>query len=255
MTTVWISIVVAALAFASGVAGLYLQKLLPAPHTSDRSRDMISAIVGLISLLLALVLGTLIGSAYSFYSTQKSEMNTFAARALQLDLALAEFGPETANARATMKHTLMKVRRMLWWGGEPEAMPPDLTVAEPLKSLRETDEGVASLDPKTPAQRQYVATAAADANAMEQTRLLISLQLASPVSWPLVVIVVSWALILFCGFGVLSRINPTTIVALGFGAFAVGSALFLILELTQPFTGVFRVPSGAFDEMLASLGM
>jgi hypothetical protein len=52
---------------------------------------------------------------------------------------------------------------------------------------------------------------------------------------------------------VLSRINSTTIVALGFGAFAVGSALFLILELTQPFTGVFRVPSGAFDEMLASL--
>ena len=94
--TIWMSIAVAALAFASGVAGLYLQKLLPAPHTSDRSRDMITAIVGLISLLLALVLGTLIGSAYSFYATQKSEMNTFAARALQLDLALAEFGPETA---------------------------------------------------------------------------------------------------------------------------------------------------------------
>jgi hypothetical protein len=218
--TIWMSIVVAALVFASGVAGLYLQKLLPAPHTSDRSRDMISAIVGLVSLLLALVLGTLIGSAFSFYATQKSE----------------------------------RVRRMLWWGGEPGAMPPDLTVAEPLKILRKTDEDVASLDPKTPAQRQFAANAAAAASAMEQTRLLISLQLASPVSWPLVVIVVSWALILFCGFGVLSRINPTTVVALGFGAFAVGSALFLILELTQPFTGVFRVPSGAFDEMLASLG-
>jgi hypothetical protein len=142
---------------------------------------------------------------------------------------------------------------MLWWEGEPGAVPPDLSVAEPLKTLRETDEDVASLDPKTPAQRQFAANAAAAASAMEQTRLLISLQLASPVSWPLVVIVVSWALILFCGFGVLSRINSTTIVALGFGAFAVGSALFLILELTQPFTGVFRVPSDAFDEMLASL--
>jgi hypothetical protein len=253
MMTIWISLAVAALTFAFGVAGLYLQRLLPAPHTSDRSRDMITAIVGLISLLLALVLGNLIGSASSFYSTQKSEMNTFAARALQLDLALAEFGPETAHTRAMMKDTLMKVRRMLWWGGESGAMPPDLSVAEPLKTLRETDEDVASLDPKTPAQRQFAANAAAAASAMEQTRVLISLQLASPVSWPLVVIVVSWALILFCGFGVLSRINSTTIVALGFGAFAVGSALFLILELTQPFTGVFRVPSSAFDEMLASL--
>ena len=161
--TIWISIVVAALAFASGVAGLYLQKLLPAPHTSDRSRDMITAILGLISLLLALVLGTLIGSAYSFYSTQKSEMNTFAARALQLDLALAEFGPETAPTRAMMKDTLMRVRRMLWWGGEPGATPPDLSVAGPLKILRETDEEVASLDPKTPAQRQFAGAAAADA--------------------------------------------------------------------------------------------
>lgn len=86
--TVWISLGVAALTFAFGVAGLCLQRLLPAPHTSDRSRDMITAIVGLISLLLALVLGTLVGSAYSLYSTQKSEMNTFAARALQLDLRL-----------------------------------------------------------------------------------------------------------------------------------------------------------------------
>jgi hypothetical protein len=251
--TVWISLGVAALAFASGTAGLYLQKLLPERHTSDRSRDMISAIVGLISLLLALVLGTLIGSSFSFYSTQKSEMDTFAARALQLDLALAEFGPETAAARAGMKDTLTRVRRMLWWRGDHETTPPNFTVTEPLRYLRAMDEYVASLEPKTSAQRQFQTAAAAHAGAMAQTRLIISLQLASPVSWPLVVIVVSWALILFCGFGVLSRINATTVVALGFGAFAVGSALFLILELSQPFTGVFRIPPAAVDEMLASL--
>ena len=49
------------------------------------------------------------------------------------------------------------------------------------------------------------------------------------------------------------RINATTIVALGFGAFSVGRALFLILELSQPFSGVFRIPSGAYDQMLESL--
>jgi hypothetical protein len=252
MMTIWVSLGVALLAFAFGVTGLYLQKLLPPRHTSDRSRDMISAIVGLISLLLALVLGTLIGSAYSFYATQKTEMNAFAARALQLDLALAEFGPDTTPAREMMKNTLTSVRKMLWWGMEPGGMAPDLNVAAPLKELRDEDKYVASLDPKTSAQHQFQTAAAADASAMEQTRLLISLQLA--VSYPLLVIVISWALILFCGFGVLSRINPTTVAALGFGAFAVGSAVFLILELTQPFTGVFRLPSGAFDQMLAAVG-
>ena len=253
MMTLWISLGVAALTFAFGMAGLYLQRLLPERHTSERSRDMIAAVVGLLSLLLALVLGTLIGSAFSFYSTQKSEMETFASRALQLDLALAEYGPETAAARAGMKETLTRVRRMLWWRDGSGRPKPDFTVAEPLKPLRAMDEYIAALDPKTPAQHRFQSAAQGYASAMEQTRLLISLQLASPVSWPLVVIVVSWAMILFCGFGVLSRINATTIVALGFGAFAVGSALFLILELSEPFTGVFRLPPAAIDQMLASL--
>jgi ABC-type antimicrobial peptide transport system permease subunit len=252
MWTVWLCIGVAVAAFAFGVGGLYLQKLLPEPHTSDRSREMIGAIVGLISLLLALVLGTLVGSAYSFYSTQKSEMETFAVRAIQLNLALTEFGEETAPARARMKQQLQDVRDMVW-GQNPMSAKDALKVSEPLAHLQALDEYVASLDPKTSAQKQFAAAAAADAAAIEQTRLLVSLQLASSVSWPLVVIVVSWALILFCGYGLLSRLNATTLTALGLGAFAVGSALFLILELSQPFTGVFRIPSAAYDQMLESL--
>ena len=132
MWTVWLCIGVAVAAFASGVAGLYVQKLLPEPHTSDRSRDMIGAIVGLISLLLALVLGTLVGSAYSFYSTQKSEMETFAARAVQLNLALIEFGSETAPARARMKETLQGVHVMVWGGsGMPTAVSPSSRIRPP----------------------------------------------------------------------------------------------------------------------------
>jgi hypothetical protein len=254
MWTVWLCIGVALLAFLFGVAGLNLQKLLPEPHSVERSRDMIGAIVGLVSLLLALVLGTLIGSAYSFYSTQKSEIETFAAREVQLDLALAEFGPETKEARVRMKETLQGVRHMVWGDSMGANAAPDISVGAPLGHLRELDEYVASLDPKTPAQRQFAAAAGADAGAIEQTRVLISMQLASSISWPLVFVVVSWALILFCGFGLLSKLNATTLAALAFGAFAVGSALFLVVELSQPFTGVFRVPSGAFDQMLESIG-
>ena len=253
MATVWIGVGVAVLAFVFGVAGLYLQKLLPEMHSVERARDMIGAIVGLVSLLLALVLGTLIGNAYAFYATEKSEIETMAARSVQLDLALAEFGPETAPARARMKETLQGVRNMVWGDDSGLNAMPDFSVSAPIQHLREMDEYVASLDPKTPAQRQFVSAAAAATSAIEQTRLLISMQLASAISWPLVVIVVSWALILFCGFGLLSRINGTTLAAVALGAFAVGSALFLILELSHPFTGFFRVPSGAFDQMLTAL--
>ncbi len=245
MTSVWIATVAGVLAFLFGVAGLYLQKLLPDHHTSDRSGAMIGAVVGLFSL---------IGSAFAFYSTQKAEMETFASRAGQLDLALTEYGPETKLARDKMKETLQGVHDLVW-GKDPAAVDPaSLSLGISLSHLRGMDEYIASLNPQTPAQRQFAAAAAFNASTIEQTRILISLQLISPVSWPLLLIVISWALILFCGFGLLSRINPTTVVALAFGAFAVASAVFLILELSEPFTGIFRLPPGAFEQMLAALG-
>ena len=254
MTSIWIAGVAGILAFIFGVGGLFLQKLLPEQHTSDRSGAMIGAVVGLFSLMLALVLGTLIGSSFAFYSTQKAELETFASRAIQLDLALAEYGPETAFARSKMKETLQGIHELIWGKDAAHIDPASLTVGVSLAHLRAMDEYIASLNPQTPAQRQFAAAAGFDASAIEQTRILISMQLASPVSWPLVNIVVSWALILFCGFGLLSRINATTVVALGFGAFAVASAVFLILELSEPFTGLFRIPAGAFEQMLTTLG-
>jgi hypothetical protein len=81
----------------------------------------------------------------------------------------------------------------------------------------------------------------------------MSLQLASSISWPLIGVVVSWAMLLFFGFGVLSRLNATSVGALAFGAFAVASAIFLILELKQPLSGVFHIPSASLQETMAAL--
>jgi hypothetical protein len=88
---------------------------------------------------------------------------------------------------------------------------------------------------------------------MEQTRLLMSLQLSSPVAWSLVTSVILWSMFLFCGFGVLSGTNPTTIVALALGAISVASAMFLVLDLTQPYSGLFRVSPSAIQQTLEAI--
>jgi hypothetical protein len=255
MTTIWISLGAAILIFVFGIIGLLLQKLLPEQHTTDRSLAMIGAIVGLFSLLLALVLGTLIGNAYAFYSVQKSELETFASRVVQLDLSLAEYGPETMPVRLKIKDALLKTHEMFWGKDSANVDPESLKISAALGDLKAVDEYLASLTPQTQAQRQFAAAAGVHAALIQQTRLLQSLQLASPVSWPLLIVVVFWALILFCGFGLLSRINATVVVALSFGAFAVGTAIFLILELSEPYTGLFRLPPAAIEQMLEVLAV
>jgi hypothetical protein len=248
----WISLAVGLLTFGAGMLGLYLQKRLPQEHMSGGSRDMILAIIGLVTLLLALVLGTLVGNTYAFYANQKSQLETFASRTLLFDQALSEYGPETKPMREAVKQGLIENYKLFW--EHVDIDPSLLKVAAPLSRFEPMFVMLKSLNPTTDAQKESIAGAKANLALMEQTRLLMSLQNASPIAWPLVIIVVAWAAFLFCGFGVLSGANPTTIGALAAGAISVASAMYLILNLSQPYTGDFRVSPAALEQALEALG-
>ena len=121
MTTILIALGVLVATFGAGMLGLYLQKRLPHVHMTGGSRDMILAVIGLVTLLLALVLGTLVGNTYAFFATQKTELETFASRALLVDEALAQYGPEAGPARQKLKDALTQSYQLFWQGGDQDA--------------------------------------------------------------------------------------------------------------------------------------
>src|SRR5271167_1755429 len=86
----------------------------PEKHTTGGARDMIGAVGGLLTLLSALVLGLLIWTAYGVYSGQNVAVQTLAAKILQLDLALADYGPEAAAGRAQLRQDLAKTIERVW---------------------------------------------------------------------------------------------------------------------------------------------
>src|SRR5271163_4969290 len=108
MTAIFISLAVGVLTFGFGMLGLALHRLLPERHMSRGSKDMIGAIMGLVSLLLALVLGTLVGSAYGFFATQKGGIESLCARSLELDLAFRQYGPETQPLREALRESMQE---------------------------------------------------------------------------------------------------------------------------------------------------
>jgi hypothetical protein len=248
MTTILIAIAVLVLTFGSGMLGLFLQKRLPKEHMSSGSREMILAVIGLVTLLLALVLGTLVGNTYAFFAGQKTAIETLASRAILLDRALGQYGPETKPARDRMKEGITQSYELFWRGGDAD--PKQLKVDVALTRWQPMADYLNSLEPTTTSQKQALSAASVNFGLMEQTRILMSLQLASPVAWSLLIVVVLWASFLFCGFCVLYGTNRTTIAALGLGAFAVATAVFLILDLSQPYSGMFRVPAGALEQTL-----
>jgi hypothetical protein len=252
MASLVISVAVGVLTFGLGVLGLYLKRLVPERHMSAGSRDMIGAVIGLLSLLLALVLGTLVGSAYGFFATQKADIESLCARSLELDLAFRQYGPETQPLREALRDSMHEALDAL--RGDSAAYQRHFELGGYMSKFEEWNKTLSSLSPRSPAQTALISSIGASSAAFQQTRLLMSLQLVSPISWPLIIIVVSWAMLLFFGFGVISGLNPTSLGALAFGSFAVASAIFLILELNQPFSGLFRVPSAPIERAIAALG-
>jgi hypothetical protein len=250
--SVFFAVGVAVLAFAAGLFGLKLHNRLPEKHAPERSREMIGAMTGLLGLLLALVLGTLVGAAYGLYAMEKSELQTLSARSLQLDSALETLGPEAQPGREGLRKAIQQSYDRIWGGETADLKNMDLkSVVGGGKLL---DRFLASLTAKDEAQKQALANANAAAAQMQQTRILMDLQVSSGVDWPMLVIVVCWSLLLFCGYGLVSPVNATVVVSMALGAIAVASAIFLIIELTNPFAGLIKLPPGPVLETLSALG-
>ena len=81
----------------------------------------------------------------------------------------------------------------------------------------------------------------------------MALQLDDVVSWPLNAVVASWAFILFLGYGLLSRTDAMAFLALAFGALAVASAVYLIVDLSRPYSGYFMVSSLPLERVIGDL--
>jgi hypothetical protein len=95
--------IVFAVVFGGGAIGLELQRALPESYTTGGARDMTGAVVGMMTLLLALVLGLLIWTAFGVFSTQKASIQTLAITNLKLDEAFQDYGPEAAEGHRILR--------------------------------------------------------------------------------------------------------------------------------------------------------
>jgi hypothetical protein len=66
-------------------------------------------------------------------------------------------------------------------------------------------------------------------------------------------VLVFWLAIIFLSFSLFSPLNPTLIAALFVFACSASGAIFLVLELGQPFTGLMQISSEPLRHALPAL--
>jgi hypothetical protein len=248
------ALIVGVVVFGGGLIGFGLQRALAEKHTTGPARDMIGAVAGLLTLLCALTSGLLIWTAYGVYAGQSAAIQTLASKVLQLDLALADYGPDAKPERLALRDRLGKTIDQVWGANESDATFAADTFAAAIRALRDPEKALERLQPTTDEQRQAYATAKSAIEAIGQSRLQMSFALSAPVSYPLLLTVVGWVFFLFCGFGLMSRGGAMSVITLAVGAIAIASAVLMILDLSNPYSGAFRVSSAPLEQVLAVMG-
>ncbi len=243
------TLVVAGLTFLSGLLGFLLQWLLPLQAVTE-AKGMVGSITGLVILLLALVLGLLVWTSYGVYTTQTAESQSLGPVILQLDFALEQYGADARVGRELLRKAVVHARERLW-GGKSGGVAP---YAQARADLEDISAFFAGLKPADDRQRELIATAKPFFIQVIQTTLLMSRQLASPVPKLLLFVVVGWSALLFLSFGFLNTFNAVSVGAVASGSIAVASAIFMILEFSQPYSGLVRISPVGVDNLIATLG-
>ena len=192
----------------------------------------------------------LIASAKTSYDTQRSQVRELTANIILLDRVLAEYGPEANAARDALRRSITPLVDQIWRGSSGATAT---TPFEPTATGEEALHKVQELSPQNDNQRALQARAIQVFADLAHTRLLLFAQTDNPIPKPFLVVLVFWLTIIFASFSLFTRPNTTVVAALFIFALSTSGAIFLILELGQPFSGLMRISSAPLRNALAPL--
>src|SRR5258708_2212891 len=113
--------------FGGASLGMFVGAALPKHHLDTNSTDVIKVAMAMMATHAALVIGLLIASAKTSFDNKDGTIRRVASQALLLDRTLAEYGPETREARDLLRQSVATIIHQIWpderaGNVEPEAI-------------------------------------------------------------------------------------------------------------------------------------
>jgi hypothetical protein len=252
MNDLLVSLLVFAVIFGGAMVGIAVRPLLSEQHLQPDSKDVVKMATGLIGTLAALVLGLLIASAKGPFDQKTSQVRQVIAQIILLDDLLAQYGREAIPVRTRLRQSIEPLANSIWHEGGVVADKPARFEASAQSSTLEKE--LESLSPTNDAQRSLQSRAVAAFTEGAQTRLLLFTQAGGSIPIPFLIILVFWLSAIFVSFTLFAPTNLVVMASLLVCALSFSGAIFLVLELDSPFTGLMGISSAALRNALLPLG-
>ena len=236
---------------ASIAGGVIGRRWLPEEHLSGDSKDVIRLATALIGTMSALVLALLFTSTRTSYEATNASVGRMTTSIIELDNALKKYGPEGQALRAALREDVLAIVASVWQDDadarrqeqSSKSATQEVTVMAMLSAMA----------PTTPQQAAVQSRAIVVSNEVEHIRLTLLAQPTDSLSRPFVTVLVLWLMFIFATFSMSAKANATVVTVLLVCALAASVAIYLIIELGQPFDGLMQIPSAELRNALAPL--
>ena len=250
MDAVVIGSAVSVVLLLAALCGMGLSGRLPPHHVSTESRDAIRVATAIVGTLSALALGFLIGSGKLAFDNADDELKQSVARVVLLDRVLANYGPETGQARRALAELVEQ--RLQYWGVQGSDATEDRRFSG--AGIEPVQRELRALSPQTDAQRLLQTRAIEVSGEIAEDHWLLVETDAEGLPWAFLVILVFWLGLLFFSFGLVGPNNATVLAIVCVCAVATASAVFLVIDLAQPYIGLIQVSEAPLRVALEHLG-
>lgn len=249
-----------ALFCGSAYAGRVVRRKLHERHLTTEALDSIRLVTGLMVTFAALILSLQLSTARSRFDTTSTDRSIYAARLAGLDQCLRTIGPTTAPIRLQLAQYTAAVIASTWPTEDAPAvsgMPSTRGMA-----IRGEDRTLSSLmaaigqevdSINQPGLDHPVARCRAVFTDVTTARWSVIESAHAPSGSFFVALLAFWLSLVFLSFGLQIPHRPLSSVVLGIGIVSVSTVMFVIVDLSLPYQGVFHIPSAGMREALADM--
>ena len=256
------SVILFAILCASAGLGFFIHPRLPERHRSQQSITLVQLAITLLVTFTAIVLGLLTTSVKAGFDSAYSARGDYAGKLAALDRCLHDYGAETSHIRDDLRGYVAAVIASTW----PDEPPPKgvaypdtskiaLTAEDPALGNLMNDVGLRTmaLEPQDQFHRNLLAACVERFHDMSLARWKVIEGALGSISPPFYWVLVFWLAVLFGAFGLSARPNPLVIAVLALCALSITVAVFVILDMDEPYGGLFGVPSTSMRNALADM--
>lgn len=211
--------------FLAALAGFRFQRMLPEKFTDDANEAHVKTVLGMLSMMTAIVLGFVTADAKNSFDNASKIVADTAVRMVSIDRVLADFGDDGEKIRDRLKQGAEDwIARIKSPAGDAHA---DLRTVQRAEELENLVEDIQKLKPTSDVQSQDQSRAVDLAIGILHDRWVLKTERAASTPTVFLLVLLAWLGLEFFIFGLFADRNSAILFATFLGAVMVASAFFI----------------------------